>query len=358
MPDARPVCAACPDRAPAAGAAPQPAPLRIGPYALPNRVFSAPMAGVTDLPWRRLARRLGAGHCVSEMVASRAELRASHKSALRMSHVGEPAPVAAQLLGVDPQDMADAARANVEAGAQIIDINMGCPAKRVCNRWAGSALMQDEEQALRIVDAVVRAMQPLGVPVTLKMRTGWSSGQRNAPRLAHAAQEAGVALVTVHGRSREQGYGGHAEYETIAEIKSRLRIPVVANGDIDSAEKARRVLAATAADAVMIGRAALGRPWLPGAIARALEHGGVERRPSPAEQGAWLLEHLRAHHAHYGAAAVATARKHVAWAVAGLPGAQSFRARFHALLEPQAQLDAVAAYYDSLQHAPDEAPAA
>ncbi len=329
---------------------PQPA-LRIGPYELPNRVFSAPMAGVTDLPWRRLARRLGAGHCVSEMVASRAELRGSRKSALRMSHAGEPGPVAAQLLGVDATEMADAALANVRAGAQIIDINMGCPAKKVCNRWAGSALMQDEDLALRIVDAVVRAMQPLGVPVTLKMRTGWSREQRNAPRLAHAAQEAGVALVTVHGRSREQGYGGQAEYETIAAIKSRLRIPVVANGDIDSADKARQVLAATGADAVMIGRAALGRPWLPGAIAQALRDGGAQRLPTLAEQGRWLLEHLREHQAHYGAAGIASARKHVGWAVAALPGGAPFRARFNTLLDPQAQLDAVAGYFDGLRHA-------
>jgi tRNA-dihydrouridine synthase B len=330
-------------------------PLSIGPYRLPNRVFSAPMAGVTDLPWRRLARRLGAGHCVSEMVASRAELRASRKTSLRMSHDGEPGPIAAQLVGVDPDEMAAAAHANVDAGAQIIDINMGCPAKKVCNRWAGSALMQDEALAVRIVDAVVRAMQPRGVPVTLKMRTGWCSEQRNAPSLAHAAQEAGVALVVVHGRSREQGYGGQAEYDTIAEIKRRLRIPVVANGDIDSAAKAREVLRATGADAVMIGRAALGRPWLPGHIARALSDGVEPPLPGVAEQGRWLLEHLRAHHAHYGAAGIGSARKHVGWAVARLPGGTTFRAHFNTLAEPQAQLDAVAGFFDTLP-ADDPAP--
>lgn len=339
-------------------AAPLPAfgaPLRVGPFELANRVFTAPMAGVTDLPWRRLARRLGAGHCVSEMVASRAELRGSRKTALRMNHDGEPGPVAAQLVGVDPDEMAAAAQANVDAGASIIDINMGCPAKKVCNRWAGSALMQDEDLAVRIVDAVVRAMQPLGVPVTLKMRTGWCREQRNAPRLAHAAQEAGVALVAVHGRSREQGYGGEAEYETIAAIKAALRIPVVANGDIDSATKARAVLSATGADAVMIGRAALGRPWLPGHIARALADGAEPAQPGVAEQGRWLLEHLRAHHAHYGAGGVGSARKHVGWAVAGLPGAVPFRDRFNTLLEPRAQLDAVAGFFDALEQGHDRA---
>ncbi|MBU6441848.1 MAG: tRNA dihydrouridine synthase DusB [Betaproteobacteria bacterium] len=326
-------------------------PLRLGPHELANRVFTAPMAGVTDLPWRRLARRLGAGHCVSEMVASRTELRASRKTALRMNHDGEPGPVAAQLVGVDPAEMAAAAQANVEAGARIIDINMGCPAKKVCNRWAGSALMQDEELAVRIVDAVVRAMQPLGVPVTLKMRTGWCHEQRNAPRLAHAAQEAGVALVAVHGRSREQGYGGEAEYETIAAIKASLRIPVVANGDIDTVAKARAVLAATGADAIMIGRAALGRPWLPGHMARALADGVEPAPPTPARQGQWLLEHLRAHHAHYGHAGVGSARKHVGWAVAALPGGAGFRAHFNTLTEPQAQLDAVAEYFDRVADA-------
>ena len=336
------------------------APLRVGPHVLANRVFSAPMAGVTDLPWRRLARRLGAGHCVSEMVASRAELRASRKTSLRMSHDGEPGPVAAQLVGVDPHEMAAAAQANVDAGARIIDINMGCPAKKVCNRWAGSALMQDEELALRIIDAVVRAMQPLGVPVTLKMRTGWCREQRNAPRLARAAQDAGVALVTVHGRSREQGYGGQAEYDTIAEIKSSLRIPVVANGDIDSVAKAREVLRATGADAVMIGRAALGRPWLPGHIARALRDGVEPPPPSAAQQLRWLLEHLREHHAHYGLSGVRSARKHVGWAVAALPAGAALRAYFNTLLEPQAQLDALSAFLDRLADsgAPADSPGA
>ncbi len=323
--------------------------LRIGTYQLPNRVFAAPMAGVTDLPWRRLARKLGAGHCVSEMVTSRPDLLDSRKTARRMDHADEPGPVAAQLVGVDPRDMAEAARANVEAGARIIDINMGCPAKKVCSRWAGSALMQDEALALRIVEAVVTAMEPLGVPVTLKMRTGWCAQVRNAPLIARAAQDAGVALVTVHGRTREQGYGGQAEYDTIAAIKAALRIPVVANGDIDSVASARAVLAATGADAVMIGRAALGRPWFLGHVAHALDTGEDVPWPSLAQQREWLLEHLRAHLAFHGDAGVKTARKHVGWAVAALSGGTAFRACFNQILDATAQLDAVDAYFDALQ---------
>ena len=324
------------------------APLQLGRHLLPNRVFAAPMAGVTDLPWRRLARRLGAGHCVSEMVTSRRELWDSAKTLSRMNHAGEPGPVAAQLVGVDPQAMADAARANVDAGADIIDINMGCPAKKVCSRWAGSALMQDEALALSIVEAVVAAMDPLDIPVTLKMRTGWCASQRNAPRLAHAAQEAGVALITVHGRSREQGYAGWAEHDTVAAIKQALRIPVVANGDIDSAARARDVLTSTGADAVMIGRAALGRPWLLGHIAQALRDGVEPTLPSLAQQGQWLLEHLAAHHDFHAASGVRSARKHVGWAVAGLPGADSWRAGFNRLEDPAAQLDAVAGFFAAL----------
>ncbi len=325
-----------------------PTALRLGNFVLPNRVFAAPMAGVTDLPWRQMARRLGTGHCVSEMVTSKRELWDTLKTSRRRDHTGEPGPVTAQLVGVDAADMADAARANVDGGAQIIDINMGCPAKKVCSRWAGSALMQDEAQALRIVETVVQAMQPLDVPVTLKMRTGWCSTERNAPRIARAAQDAGVAMIVVHGRTRDQGYGGDAEYDTMAAIKQALRIPVVANGDIDSAVKARAVMLATGADAVMIGRAALGRPWLPGHIARALEGGVEPAPPSLQQQGAWLLEHLAAHQFFYGEAGTKTARKHVGWAVAGLPDATAFRARFNTLMEPQAQRDAVAGYFDML----------
>ena len=215
--------------------------MRIGPYELPNALMVAPMAGVTDRPFRKLCKALGAGHAVSEMVTSRRDLWDSLKTSRRADHQGEVGPIAVQIAGTDPAEMADAARYNIDRGAQIIDINMGCPAKKVCQKWAGSALMQEPDLAIRIVQAVVDACQPRGVPVTLKMRTGWCATQRNAPELALAAQDAGIQMLTVHGRTRDQGYKGRAEYDTIALIKSRLSIPVVANGDIDSPAKALEV---------------------------------------------------------------------------------------------------------------------
>src|SRR5690349_13546861 len=252
---------------------PSPPPMRIGPIELPNHLFVAPMAGVTDRPFRQLCKRLGAGYAVSEMVTSRKDLWQSLKTSRRANHEGEPGPIAVQIAGTDAEMMAEAAAYNIDRGAQIIDINMGCPAKKVCNKWAGSALMQDEPLAIAIVEAVVAACAPRGVPVTLKMRTGWCAGQRNALSLARAAESAGVAMVTVHGRTREQGYGGEAEHDTVAMIKAALSIPVVANGDIDSPERAEEVLRMTSADAVMIGRAAQGRPWIFGEIAHYLQHG-------------------------------------------------------------------------------------
>ncbi|HSQ72974.1 MAG TPA: tRNA dihydrouridine synthase DusB, partial [Rubrivivax sp.] len=236
--------------------------MRIGPIELPNNLFVAPMAGVTDRPFRMLCRSLGAGYAVSEMVTSRRDLWHTLKSSRRADHCGEPAPIAVQIAGVDLAEMADAARHNIDRGAAIIDINMGCPAKKVCSKWAGSALMQDEKLALAIVEAVVAACAPRGVPVTLKMRSGWCATERNALRIARAAEGAGVAMVVVHGRTREQGYGGQAEYDTVAAVKAALAIPVVANGDIDTPARAAAVLAATRADALMIGRAAMGRPWI------------------------------------------------------------------------------------------------
>jgi tRNA-dihydrouridine synthase B len=227
--------------------------MRIGPIELPvtgaHPLFVAPMAGVTDRPFRVLCKRLGAHYAVSEMVTSRRDLWHSLKTSRRADHTGEPAPIAVQIAGVDPQEMADAARYNVDRGAQVIDINMGCPAKKVCKVWAGSALMSRPTLAVRIVEAVVEACAPHGVPVTLKMRTGACQAERNAVALARAAESAGVAMVTVHGRTREQGYSGHAEYDTIAAVKAALRVPVVANGDIDTPHKAREVLARTGADA-------------------------------------------------------------------------------------------------------------
>ncbi len=323
--------------------------MRIGAITLPNRLFVAPMAGVTDRPFRMLCRQLGAGHAVSEMVTSKRELWDSLKTSRRADHTGEPGPIAVQIAGVDPQEMADAARYNIDRGAQIIDINMGCPAKKVSKVWAGSALMQDEPLALRIVQAVVAACAPRGVPVTLKMRTGWCQNERNALRLARAAESAGVAMVTVHGRTREQGYGGHAEHDTVAAVKAALKIPVVANGDIDSPARAREVLRSTGADAVMIGRAAQGRPWIFREIAHFLEHGTLLAPPATREVQGWLTAHLLDHYTLYGEhLGVRTARKHIGWAVRALPGGEAFRAAMNTLDDCESQLRAVHSFFDEL----------
>ncbi len=335
--------------------------MNLGPFELPNvagvgvavarpvGLFVAPMAGVTDRPFRVLCRRLGAHHAVSEMVTSRRELWTSLKTSRRADHAGEPGPVAVQIAGVDPAEMADAARYNVDRGAQIVDINMGCPAKKVCNAWAGSALMRDEDLAVRIVEAVVAACAPRGVPVTLKMRTGWCARHRNALAIARRAEAAGVALLAIHGRTREQGYGGSAEYETIAAVKAALRIPVVANGDIDSPAKARDVLVRTGADALMIGRAALGRPWIFGDIAHFLATGTLRPPPTVAQVRSWLVAHLHDHYALYGEhTGVRSARKHIGWAVAALPGGEAFRQRMNRIETCDAQLRAVGDWFDEL----------
>lgn len=323
--------------------------MKIGAIELPNRLFVAPMAGVTDRPFRMLCKRLGAGYAVSEMVTSKRELWTSLKTSRRADHAGEVAPIAVQIAGVDPAEMADAALYNIDRGAQVIDINMGCPAKKVCKVWAGSALMQDERLALAIVEAVVAACAPRGVPVTLKMRTGWCQGAKNAPVLARAAEAAGIAMLTIHGRTREQGYGGQAEHDTVAAVKAMLRIPVVANGDIDSPEAARDVLARTGCDAVMIGRAAQGRPWIFREIAHFLATGQHLPPPATAEVKHWLLEHLHDHLALYGEfTGVRSARKHIGWAVRALPGGEAFRARMNTLESADAQLAAVAGFFDEL----------
>jgi tRNA-dihydrouridine synthase B len=323
--------------------------MRIGSIELPNALFVAPMAGVTDRPFRMLCKRLGAGYAVSEMVTSRRDLWDSLKTSRRADHSGEPAPIAVQIAGVDPQEMADAARHNVDRGAQIIDINMGCPAKKVCNKWAGSALMQDEGLAIGIVQAVVAACEPRGVPVTLKMRSGWCASERNALSLARAAQDSGVAMVTVHGRTREQGYGGDAEYDTVAAVKAALRIPVVANGDINAPEKAREVLRATGADALMIGRAAQGRPWIFREISHFLATGAHLPAPATRQVQAWLTEHLHAHYALYGErTGVRSARKHIGWAVKSLPGGHAFRDHMNTLDDCRSQVQAVTDYFDQL----------
>jgi tRNA-dihydrouridine synthase B len=326
--------------------------MHIGHIRLPNRLFAAPMAGVTDRPFRQLCKRLGAGYAVSEMVTSRKDLWASLKTSRRANHDGEAAPISVQIAGTDAQMMAEAAAYNIDRGAQIIDINMGCPAKKVCNKWAGSALMQDEPLALQIIEAVVAACAPRNVPVTLKMRTGWCDAERNAVRIALAAESAGVAMIAVHGRTREQGYKGMAEFDTVSAVKAALRIPVVANGDIDTPEKARDVLKTTGADAIMIGRAAQGRPWIFREIAHFLETGEHLPAPEVLQVKSWLVEHLIDHFELYGwddsGSGVRSARKHIGWAVRALPGGEVFRARMNLIESCELQIRAVTDWFDAL----------
>ena len=323
--------------------------MNIGQYVLPNNLFVAPMAGVTDRPFRVLCKKLGAGYAVSEMVTSKRELWSTLKTSRRANHEGESAPIAVQIAGTSAQMMAEAALHNIDNGAQIIDINMGCPAKKVCNKWAGSALMQDEGLALSIVEAVVAACAQRNVPVTLKMRTGWCQSHKNAVVLARAFEQAGVQMLAVHGRTREQGYKGLAEYETIAEVKSAVQIPVVANGDISSAEKALEVLSYTGADAIMIGRAAQGKPWIFREIAHFMTTGEHLAQPLVAEVKRLLCDHLLDHYDLYGEfAGVRTARKHIGWYVSYLPRGQVFRDDMNTLETCEAQHAAVAQFFDTL----------
>ena len=320
--------------------------IKIGAHALANAVLVAPMAGITDRPFRRLARRFGAGLAVSEMVSARPELRASRKTRLRLDHAGEPGPISVQIAGADPAQLAEAARCNVELGAEIIDINMGCPAKKVCNAYAGSALLADEALVARILEAVVAAV---AVPVTLKIRTGPSPERRNAVRIARIAESAGVQMLAIHGRTRACMFEGEAEYETIAAVKSALRIPVIANGDIRTPEDAARVLALTGADGVMIGRAAHGRPWLYGAVARFLASGERVAPPAPREIGRVLIEHLDALYDLYGHEQGArVARKHIGWTVRGLPGEEALRSAVNGIGVAGPQRAAVNDYFERL----------
>jgi tRNA-dihydrouridine synthase B len=331
--------------------------MRIGAIELSNAVCVAPMAGVTDLPFRKLCKKLGAGYAVSEMVTSRRDLWDSLKTSRRANHAGETDPIAVQIAGTDAQMMAEAAAYNVERGAQVIDINMGCPAKKVCNKWAGSALMQDEALALSIIEAVVATCQVYGVPVSLKMRTGWCQSSKNAVRIARAAQDAGVQMIAVHGRTREQGYSGRAEYDTIAAVKAAVRVPVLANGDIDSPEKARRVLALTGADGVMIGRAAQGRPWIFREVVHFLTTGQPLAPPLVVEVRRLLLEHLQDHYALYGEdTGVRSARKHIGWYVKDLPGGGDFRRRMNLMDDSRTQSAAVADYFDALADGQERMP--
>jgi len=320
--------------------------MQIGAHVLRNALFVAPMAGVTDRPFRILARRLGAGLAVSEMVSSRPELRGSRKTLLRMDHAGEPGPVSVQIAGADPATMADAARFNVERGAQIIDINMGCPAKKVCNVFAGSALLEDEPRVAAILAAVVAAVE---VPVTLKIRTGPAPERRNAVRIARLAEDTGVQLLAIHGRTRACGFAGHAEYDTIAAVKAAVRIPVIANGDIETPQEARAVLERTGADGLMIGRAAFGRPWIFREIEHFLATGEVLAPPAPAEVAAIVREHLDGLYALYGEEhGLRVARKHLGWYTRRLPGGERFRAEVVRLETAAPQRAAVNDYFARL----------
>jgi len=318
----------------------------IGSHHIESNLIVAPMAGVTDRPFRQLCKRMGAGLAVSEMVASDPRLRETLKSQRRTDHAGEVEPIAVQIAGADPQQLADAARYNVARGAQIIDINMGCPAKKVCNVAAGSALLRDEPLVAAIVASVVRAVE---VPVTLKIRTGWDRQHRNAVRVARIAAEAGIAALSVHGRTRECGFVGPVDYDTIAEVKCAVSIPVTANGDIDSPEKAREVLERTGADAVMIGRAAQGRPWIFREIRHYLAHGEMPPQPRVEEIRRLVLEHLAEHYAFYGeTAGVRIARKHLGWYASELVGGEAFRQEINQLETSVAQIAAVNRFFDRL----------
>ena len=320
--------------------------MRIGPHQLKNNLLVAPMAGVTDRPFRQLCKLMGAGMAVSEMVASNSLLWGSEKTRRRANHEGEVDPIAVQIAGADPMMMAEAAQYNVDQGAQIIDINMGCPAKKVCNVMAGSALLQNEPLVMRIVQAVVRAVS---VPVTLKIRTGWDRGSRNAVSVAKLAEDAGIQALAVHGRTRACAYTGEAEYDTIAAVKSAVRIPVIANGDITTPEKARRVLAYTGADAVMIGRAAQGRPWIFREIEHYLKTGTHLPPPEVEEIHRVLTAHLGDLYAFYGEhTGVRMARKHISWYTKGLAGSAAFRHAMNQLPTCAGQLAAVDEFFGEL----------
>jgi tRNA-dihydrouridine synthase B len=321
-------------------------PIKIGPYALPNNLFLAPMAGVTDRPFRQLCRKLGAGMAVSEMITANKTLWASKKSLLRANHIGEPEPRSIQIAGADPLMLAEAAQHNVEHGAHIIDINMGCPAKKVCNVMAGSALLQNEALVTDILEAVVKAVD---VPVTLKIRTGWDPEHRNGVTIAKIAEQSGIQALAVHGRTRACAYKGNAEYDTIAAIKSAISIPVIANGDICSPEKAKTVLEQTHADGLMIGRAAQGNPWIFRQILHFLEHDTLLEAPAISEVQQVLIEHLHALYDFYGDyTGVRMARKHIAWYSKGLRNGNPFRQQMNTFEQPQEQLDFTEQFFNNL----------
>jgi len=319
--------------------------IEIGRYRLDGRAFLAPMAGVTDLPFRRLCRRMGAALAAGEMLSADPRLWDTTLSRRRRDHSGEPGPRVVQIAGGDPQAMADAARRNADAGAEIIDINMGCPAKRVCNKEAGSALLRDEPLVAAILEATVGAVD---VPVTLKIRTGWHPSARNGVTVARIAEQAGIRALAVHGRTRACRYEGEAEYDTIAAIKQAVRIPVIANGDIDSAEKALRVIASTGADGVMVGRAAQGRPWIFREIEAALAGSTAPAEPTAAELRDILCAHLRDLYDFYGPeAGVRIARKHIGWYCRERPQALAFRQSVMQVESAEGQLARVREFFDA-----------
>jgi tRNA-dihydrouridine synthase B len=321
--------------------------MRIGPYTLPNKLILAPMAGVTDRPFRQLCKDMGAGLAVSEMVTANSQLWGSRKTQRRIDHRGETQPRSVQIAGADPMMMAEAARYNVDNGAEIVDINMGCPAKKVCNALAGSALLRDETLVARILEAVVNAVP---VPVTLKIRTGWDATQRNGIPVARIAEQAGIQALAVHGRTRACGFKGEAEYATIAAIKAAVSIPIIANGDIDSPEKAHRVLRQTGADAIMIGRAAQGRPWLFRTIQHYLETGVLLPEPAISERRDILMGHLHRLYEFYGEhTGVLVARKHIAWYSKGQTGGEKFRQAINGATTVIEQLQRVQAFLDAVE---------
>lgn len=320
--------------------------MQIGPYTLKNKLIVAPMAGVTDRPFRQLCKRMGAGMAVSEMVSSNSLLWGSEKTRRRASHEGEVAPISVQIAGADPRMMADAARYNADQGAQIIDINMGCPAKKICNVMAGSALLQNETLVEKILEAVIHAVD---VPVTLKIRTGWDPQHKNAVTVARIAENAGIQALAIHGRTRACAYRGEAEYDTIAEVKAATKIPVIANGDITSPEKAKQVMEYTRADAVMIGRAAQGRPWIFREIDYYFKTGKHLPPPEVTEIHNVLIKHLHDLYHFYGEyTGVRIARKHISWYTKGLIGSAAFRHAMNQLQTTDEQLAATNTFFNQL----------
>ena len=326
--------------------------MKIGSHELSNQLFVAPMAGVTDRPFRQLCKKLGAGYAVSEMIASNATLWNSEKTQRRANHEGEFAPIAVQIAGADPRTIAAAACINVAQGAQIIDINMGCPAKKVCNVAAGSALMKNEILVGKILDAVIQAVGigPDAVPVSLKIRTGWDRDHKNALAIARIAESAGISVLTIHGRTRADLFHGAAEYEEITAVKNQVGIPVVANGDIDCPEKALAVLKKTKADAIMIGRAAQGRPWIFREIAHYLNTGNLLPPPQISEIQQIMNDHLLDHYAFYGEyTGLRTARKHIGWYCKGLRNSHVFRQRMNTADDCRTQLAMVNDFFAEMQ---------